>query len=92
MFGAPLRYVFSRVLGVDDSKSDPVIAPAEISVPIDLEAEMETKFGKVFVQRKVSENRESFVLRVSTPTRFRYLDENLVLKPGEEAVLYFQHK
>jgi hypothetical protein len=92
MFGAPLRYVFSRVLGVDDSKSDPVIAPVEISVPIDLEAEMETKFGKVFVQRKISENGECFVLRVSTPTRFRYLDENLVLKPGEEAVLYFQHK
>ena len=92
MFGAPLRYVFSRVLGVDDSGRAPVIAPAEISFPIELEAEMETKFGKIFVQRNVSENKESFVLRVSTPTRFRYLDEDLMLKPGEETVLYLQHK
>jgi hypothetical protein len=77
---------------VDDSGSALMITPAELSDPIELEADMETKFGKVFVQRKISENGECFVLRVSTPTRFRYLDENLVLKPGEEAVLYFQHK
>ena len=74
---------------MNDSGSAPVIAPAAISVPIELEADMETKFGHIFVQRKVSENGESFVLRSGVPAAFRYRSTDMMLKAGEEVVLYF---
>ncbi len=89
MFGAPLRYVFSRVLGVDDSGDSLVITPAEISFGMTLESEMQTKFGTVFVRRNISENGESFVLRTNTPAFFRYRRTKLALQPGEETVLNF---
>ena len=92
MFGAPLRYVFSRVLGVDDSGSMLIIAPTELSFQIRLEAEMKTKFGDVFVRRKITDGGEVFVLRASYPAFFRYRDTELHLKSGEEVVLHFERR
>jgi alpha-L-rhamnosidase len=89
MFGAPLRYIFSRVLGVDDSGATLTVAPAEISFCMDLESEMETKLGTVFVRRRISNTGESFTLRTTAPARFRYRDTALLLNPKEETVLHF---
>ncbi|MBQ7309596.1 MAG: family 78 glycoside hydrolase catalytic domain [Clostridia bacterium] len=89
MFAAPLRYVFSRVLGVDDSGGMLIIAPVELSAPISLEAEMETKFGHVFVRREITEKGESMTLRASYPAFFRYKDTQLSLVPNEEMILQF---
>ena len=91
MFGAPLRYVFSHALGVKDSGNEPLIAPAEISMPIEMEAEMETKFGNVFVQRKITEKSESIAVRADHPLMFRYRNTEMQLTPNEENVFYFVH-
>jgi len=91
MFGAPLRYVFSRVLGVDDSGGMLIVAPVPLTFEIELEADMTTKFGKVFVRREITSKDERLILRSSYPAFFRYRDTELNLKPGEETVLYFSH-
>ena len=92
MFGAPLRYVFSYALGVDDRGDSLVVAPAALSAPIELDAEMETKYGRIFVQRTVSEAGESFTVRADVPVRFRYRDTALDLKANEETVLHFSQR
>ena len=89
MFGAPLRYIFSRVLGVDDGGNALMVTPAEISFPIVLESEMETKFGKIFVRRSISGQKELFVLRSEVYALFRYRGEEFALRPNEETVLNF---
>ena len=89
MYAAPLRYVFSRVLGVDDSGGMLIIAPAELSFPISLEADMETKFGKVFVRREITEKGETMTVRSDYPAFFRYRDTQLALVPHEESILQF---
>ena len=90
MFGAPLRYVFSYALGVKDSGSAPLIAPSKISMPIQMEAEMKTKFGKVFVRREITETSESIAVRADHPLRFRYRNMAIQLTPNEENVFYFK--
>ncbi len=89
MFGAPLRYVFSRALGVDDSGGMLIIAPIELSFPITMEADMETKFGHVFIRRKITEKGEVMTIRSSYPAFFRYRETQLSLKPNEETILQF---
>ena len=89
MFGAPLRYVFSRALGVDDSGGILIIVPAELTFPITMEADMETKFGKVFIRRKITEKGEVMTIRSSYPAFFRYRDTQLSLKTNEETILQF---
>ncbi len=89
MFGAPLRYIFSYALGVDDSGEMLVISPKEISFAVEMEADMETKIGKALVRRKITQSGETFVLRTDAPAVFRYAGTNLILKPNQETVLYF---
>ncbi len=89
MFGAPLRYIFSRALGVDDSGGILIIIPAELTTPLTMEADMETKFGKVFIRRKITEKGEVMTIRSSYPAFFRYRDTQLSLKTNEETILQF---
>ena len=89
MFGAPLRYIFSRALGVEDSGGILIITPAELTIPITMEADMETKFGKVFIRRKITEKGEVMTIRSSYPAFFRYRDTQLSLKTNEETILQF---
>ncbi|MBQ8497276.1 MAG: family 78 glycoside hydrolase catalytic domain [Clostridia bacterium] len=89
MFGAPLRYVFSRALGVDDSGGMLIIAPMELTFPITMEADMETKFGHVFIRRKISEKGEVMTIRSTYPAFFRYRETQLSLKTNEETILQF---
>ena len=53
---------------------------------------MKTKFGDVFVRRKITDGGEVFVLRASYPAFFRYRDTELHLKSGEEVVLHFERR
>ena len=89
MFGAPLRYVFSFVLGIDDSGEMLVIAPAELTEKAFYEAQIETKFGDAYVRRDISEDGESIMLRVSCEALFRYRDTMLSLAAGEEKMIHF---
>jgi len=89
MFGAPLRYVFSHVLGVKDRGKTTLIAPVEISLPIQLEADMETKFGNVFVRREMTEKDETLTVRADHNALFRYRNTEITLTPNEETVFYF---
>jgi hypothetical protein len=90
MFGAPLRYVFSHLLGVDDSGDRLKITPAALSFVVSSEADMETKLGNVFVRRENTEHSEAFVIRASAPALFRYRDTEIELKPDVETVLRFE--
>ena len=74
---------------VDDSGGMLIIAPAELSFPISLEADMETKFGKVFVRREITEKGEMMTVRSDYPAFFRYRDTQLALVPHEESILQF---
>jgi hypothetical protein len=89
MFAAPLRYVFSHLLGLDDSGCALTVTPAEVSFEVTAEADMETKFGKIFVRREITESVEVFVLRSDITALFRYRDTEMELKPNEEIVLRF---
>ena len=89
MFGAPLRYVFSHFLGVDDGGDSLKVTPAALSFAVEAEADMETKFGKIFVRREIAQGVETFVLRADAPALFRYRDTEIMLKPNEETVLRF---
>ena len=89
MFGAPLRYIFSHALGVDDSGEMLEICPAELSFEVSMETEMETELGKVFVRREITKSVEIFTLRSDVTTNFRYRSMNLTLKPNVKTVLYF---
>lgn len=89
MFAAPLRYVFSRVFGVDDSGGMLIIAPSELTFPISLETDMETKFGHIFVRRQITEKGETITVKPSYPAFFRYKETQLSLKPREEIILQF---
>ena len=50
---------------------------------------METKFGKVFIRRKITEKGEVMTIRSSYPAFFRYRDTQLSLKTNEETILQF---
>ncbi len=89
MFGAPLRYVFSHVLGVRDSGILPVIAPAPLTFQIRLEAEMQTKFGNVFVRREITAKNETVTVRADHGAFFRYRNTEVTLIPNEEHTFYF---
>ena len=89
MFGAPLRYVFSHALGVNDKGVDPLIAPAALTFPMEAEAEMQTKFGKVFVRREITANGETITVRADHSVCFRYRNSEITLNPNEETVFYY---
>ena len=89
MFGAPLRYVFSHALGVNDKGGDPLIAPAALTFPMEAEAEMQTKFGKVFVRREITANGETITVRADHSVCFRYRNSEITLNPNEETVFYY---
>lgn len=89
MFGAPLRYVFSYALGVKDSGSDSVIMPTGLTFPIALEADMETKFGNIFVRREITEKSETITIRADHAALFRYRDVEITLTPNEDTTFYF---
>jgi hypothetical protein len=50
---------------------------------------METKFGKVFVRREITEKGEMMTVRSDYPAFFRYRDTQLALVPHEESILQF---
>ncbi|MBQ3490533.1 MAG: family 78 glycoside hydrolase catalytic domain [Clostridia bacterium] len=89
MFGAPLRYVFSHILGVKDDGTTPLIAPEMLTFPIKLETYMSTKFGNVFVRREITEKDETITVRADHCTLFRYRNTEIALIPNEESVFYF---
>ena len=92
MFGAPLRYIFSYALGVDDSGNTLVISPKALSFEIGMEADMETELGRVFVRREITRMEEVFTLRTDVSAYFRYGEMCLELNPKEETVLRFDRK
>jgi alpha-L-rhamnosidase len=89
MFGAPLRYIFSHVFGVDDSGDMLKVRPTELSFALAMETEMETELGRVFVRREITAGGEIFTLRSDVPALFQYKSMTLTLKPNVETVLHF---
>ena len=89
MFGAPLRYIFSHAFGVNDSGDMLTVCPAALSFEVEMETEMQTNLGNIFIRRQILQNREMFVLRTDVPATFRYEETNLLLEPNQETVLYF---
>ena len=89
MFGAPLRYVFSYVLGVKDGGNAALIAPEVLNTPICLESDMESKFGKVLVRRDITAKEETITVRADHGALFRYRDIEIALIPNEDTTFYF---
>ena len=92
MFGAPLRYIFSHALGVDDRGAELIICPKTLSFVISMEADMETALGHVSVRREITRREEIFTLRTDVPACFLYGKMCLELNPKEETVLRFDRK
>ena len=90
MFGAPLRYIFSHALGIRDGNGQTEIIPTALSLPMELEAEVQTLFGTVFVSRTITQNGETFVVRTDAPAVFRYKGMERDLQSNEEVILHFE--
>lgn len=89
MFGAPARYLFSHLLGIDDRGEMLAIAPAEITRTGSYEGSVQTKFGKVTVSRKIDADGETITVKTEEEAFFRYKDEIASLDAGEEISFKF---
>ena len=89
MFGAPARYLFSHLLGIDDRGEMLAIAPAEITRTGSYEGSVQTKFGKVTVSRKIDADSETITVKTEEEAFFRYKDEIASLDAGEEISFKF---
>ena len=89
MFGAPARYLFSHLLGIDDRGEMLTIAPAEITRKGFYEGSAQTKFGKVTVSRKIDADGETITVKTEEEAFFRYQDEIASLDAGEEISFKF---
>ncbi len=84
MFGAPVRYLFSHLLGIDDRGEMLAIAPAEITRKGFYEGAVQTKFGKVTVSRQIDADGETITVKTEEEAFFRYKEESASLGAGEE--------